>query len=56
MKLLRRDIVDRLTENGDVASAHQAQATLPEEVDSEHDRALLEKCGVDVDYLFKESL
>jgi hypothetical protein len=54
MRLPRTDIVDRLANNGDMASAHQAEATLPEEVDTERDHALLKQCGVDVNYLFKE--
>lgn len=54
MRLHRADIVDRLNDNGDMASAHQAEATLPEEVDTERDHALLKQCGVDVDYLYGE--
>ena len=54
MRFLRKDLVDRLTENGDLATAHQVEARLPEEVDSERDEALLHQCGVDAEYLFDE--
>ena len=54
MRFLRKDLVDRLAENGDLATAHQVEARLPEEVDSERDEALLNQCGVDVTYLFEE--
>jgi hypothetical protein len=55
MRLLRSDIVDRLRENGDMATAHRAQETLPEEVDTEQDQGLLEQLGVDLDSLFDQS-
>lgn len=51
MKLARSDIVDMLRENGDVGSAHQAEANLPEVVDTDTDHDALAVCGVDVDYL-----
>jgi hypothetical protein len=55
MRLLRSDIVDRLRENGDMATAHQVLATMPEEIDTEQDQGLLEQLGVDLDSLLDQS-
>ncbi len=51
MLLLREEIVEMLRENGDHGTAHQAESTLPQQVDTDADRELLEKEGINIDYL-----
>ena len=51
MQLSRRDIVDLLQENGDMGTAHRAQAMLPEHFDSDEYQEALDELGVDVEYL-----
>jgi len=55
MKVLRQDIVDRLREEGDMGSAHRAETELPVEVDSEEDREVLDRIGLDLATLFPDS-
>lgn len=54
MLMKRREIVDLLQENGDMATAHTAQANLPEEVDTENDKEQLQRHGIDVEYLLTQ--
>jgi hypothetical protein len=54
MKLQRQEIVDLLRENGDTATAHQAEANLPEHIDTETDRELLAEQGIDLETLFSD--
>ncbi|MBA3529142.1 MAG: hypothetical protein H0T91_07545 [Propionibacteriaceae bacterium] len=51
MLLLKQEIVEMLRDNGDVGTAHQAEAKLPDEVDTDKDGDLLKQEGIDIDYL-----
>lgn len=51
MNISRQEIVEMLQENGDMATAHQAESTLPEEVETDRDHGTLADLGVDLDYL-----
>lgn len=51
MLLLKQEIVEMLQENGDVATAHQAAAKLPDQVDTDKDGDLLRQEGIDIEYL-----
>lgn len=50
MLLLKQEIVEMLRDNGDVGTAHQAEAKLPDEVDTDKDGDLLKPEGIDIDY------
>lgn len=51
MQLHRQDIVDLLQEDGDMGTAHRAEATLPEHFDSDEYQDTLNELGIDVEYL-----
>ena len=51
MLLQKQEIIEMLRDNGDVGTAHQAETTLPDEVDTDKDRELLVQQGIDIDYL-----
>ena len=48
MKITRGELAAVLEEHGDPGTAHRVRATLPDEVDTDRDEALLTKLGVDV--------
>ena len=48
--MARSGIVNMLWGNGDVRSAHGAEANLPEMVDTGADHDALAHCGIDIDY------
>jgi len=50
MLMNKKEIIELLQANGDMATAHTAQANLPEEFDTENDRDLLAQHGIDVEY------
>ena len=49
--LQKQDIVAMLQDNGDLVTAQQAEAKLPDEVDTEADAKLLREEGIDIEYL-----
>ena len=49
--LLKQEIVAMLQDNGDVVSAQQAEAKLPDEVDTDADGELLREEGINIEYL-----
>jgi hypothetical protein len=49
--LLKEEIVEMLKDNGDVVTAQQAEAKLPDEVDTDADGELLRKEGINIKYL-----
>jgi hypothetical protein len=49
MEILRQTVVDLLRNQGDEGTAVQAEAQLPERVDTERDAGLLEQLGVNLD-------
>jgi hypothetical protein len=51
MVLTRQEIVEMLRDNGDLGTAHQAEAQLPETVNLDKDRELLQQHGIDIEYL-----
>lgn len=51
MKISRQELAELLRENGDKGTAHPAESTLPEEIETDRDRELLSNLGVEVDYL-----
>lgn len=48
MNIDKSQIIDLLRSQGDSDKADQADAELPDEVDTERDRGLLDKFGLDV--------
>jgi len=51
MIVAKREIIEWLVETGDERNAWEADGTLPEQVDTEQDRELLGKRGVNVESL-----
>jgi hypothetical protein len=51
MKTTSGELAELLEENGDPGTAHRARVTLPDEVDTDRDEALLTELGVDVEDL-----
>jgi len=49
--LLKQEIVAMLQDNGDVVSAQQAEAKLPDAVDTDADGELLREEGINIEYL-----
>jgi len=49
--LLKQEIVAMLQDNGDVVTAQQAEAKLPDEVDTDADEELLREEGINIEYL-----
>lgn len=47
----RQEIIEWLAETGDLANALEVEGALPEQVDTDQDRALLETCGVNIESL-----
>ncbi len=54
MLLQKQEIIDLLAENGDLATAFEVEGSLPELVDTDQDRELLEQQGVHVASLLDE--
>lgn len=51
MRLLKQEIIEMLQDNGDLGTAQLAESRLPDEVDSDDDRELLRREGIDIQYL-----
>ena len=49
--LLKEEIVEMLKDNGDLVTAQQDEANLPDEVDTEADGDLLREEGINIEYL-----
>jgi hypothetical protein len=49
--LLKEEIVEMLKDNGDLVTAQQAEANLPNEVDTDADGDLLREEGINIEYL-----
>jgi hypothetical protein len=49
--LLKQEIVAMLQDNGDVVTAQQAEAKLPDEFDTDADGELLREEGINIEYL-----
>ena len=49
--LQKQDIVAMLEDNGDLVTAQQADAKLPDEVDTDADVELLREEGINIEYL-----
>ena len=49
--LQKQEIVAMLQDNGDLVTAQQAAAKLPDEVDTEAHGELLREEGIDIEYL-----
>ena len=49
--LLKEEIVEMLKDNGDLVIGQQAEANLPDEVDTEADGDLLREEGINIEYL-----
>ena len=47
----KQDIIEWLVWTGDVRNALEVEGALPEQVDTDQDRALLEKYGVNIESL-----
>jgi hypothetical protein len=45
----KREIIEWLVETGDEKNAWEADAALPEQLDTEQDRELMEKHGVNIE-------
>lgn len=48
MQISKQQILELLNQQGDEGTAQQAQAELPDQVDTERDSGLLEKYGINV--------
>ncbi len=48
MKVTREQVVELLQHQGDEGTAQQASSELPAEIDTDSDRALLDKYGIDL--------
>lgn len=48
MLLQRQELIERLVMDGDEAKAWDVEDRLPEVLDTEKDRELLARCGIDV--------
>jgi hypothetical protein len=51
MLLRKQEIVAMLQDNGDLVTAQQAEAKLPDEVDTDADKELLREEGINIEYL-----
>ena len=51
VRLRKQDVVAMLQDNGDLVTAQQAEAKLPDEVDTDADAELLQAEGIDIEYL-----
>jgi hypothetical protein len=49
--LQKQDIVAMLQDNGDLVTAQQADAKLPDEIDTDADAELLREEGINIEYL-----
>jgi hypothetical protein len=49
--LRKQEIVAMLQDNGDLVTAQQAEAKLPDEVDTDVDEELLREEGINIEYL-----
>jgi hypothetical protein len=49
--LLKQEIVAMLQDNKDLVTAQQAEANLPDEVDTDADGELLREAGINIEYL-----
>ena len=52
--LLKQEIVAMLQDNGDLVTAQQAEAKLPDEVDTDVDGELLREEGINIEYLMSK--
>ena len=48
MQIDKKQIIDLLMQQGDQGTAHQAESELPEQVDTDKDKGLLDKFGINV--------
>jgi hypothetical protein len=53
VKIDKQQVIDLLMQQGDQGTATQAESELPDQVDTEKDRGLLEKFGIDVGNLIR---
>ena len=52
--LQKQDIIAMLQDNGDLVTAQQAEAKLPDEVDTDADVELLREEGINIEYLLRK--
>jgi hypothetical protein len=55
VKIDKKQIIDLLMQQGDQGTATQAESELPDQVDTDKDKGLLEKYGINISDLIKGS-
>jgi hypothetical protein len=55
VKIDKQQIIDLLMQQGDQGTATQAQSELPDQVDTDKDKGLLEKFGIDIGDLIRSA-
>ncbi len=53
MKIDKKQIIDLLMQQGDQGTATQAESELPDQVDTDKDKGLLEKYGINLGDLIR---
>jgi hypothetical protein len=53
VKIDKKQIIDLLMQQGDQGTATQAESQLPDQVDTDKDKGLLEKFGINIEDLIR---